>query len=756
MKRWQAALGATTLLLAAACGDRVVPTDITRGVRPGVASHDATSFTGAIYTATNPAFDDSPDLGTDHDLCHNAKDSAPAIDCNIYMSKQFVWLSGGPVGKGLPDGTYVFAVLAPGQQQDPNDCTDKNLSDITPAPPCTTNNSGAGDTWQHRVFSVSSGTITYPAATYQNGHTFANNMIRLMPYDDTPNSGGEYTLAVCQLPATPVGDSGPGVVPSDCKYDNFKVITPENCAHPELPNCGNTVQGATVVTVVHLADHTVISAPVPLGSSVHDKATVTTSDGAAIPDHSKISFYFWKNGTCDGTPLAGPDDHTISGASPLAEDNGQPEGPLGAGSYSYQANFTSGDPTTVSDGEGDCEPLTVSKGTLHISTDVHLDPGHSTFTSAALGSTVHDHATVTGEVTGIPKAHAVTFAFYTNGSCNTGTGSSVSNTGNDNGVGTGVRSASSSALAAGSYSYLATQASDDNYDVTDDTGCEPLTIDKANTTIVTHVHNASHVDITNTIVATGTSIHDNATVGTKIGSFTIGGTVTFSFFTNGSCTGTASSTQTVAIGSESAAQTITTVGAYAYSAKYNGDGNYNASSNSDCEPLSVAQFGKTMGFWGNTNGIAAINVAGGYSSNPVLIGRGSNINSSALSLKVLPNTLNACGKGSPFVFATGAQTASKDCTVATGINTGTLNTNSAQTLALGYNIKLVTQFSGESIASLGCLAYLTAGLTGSNTVTDAFAKAVTLIDGSAAGGTTTQTQLGTMNLLLNCLNRDTP
>jgi hypothetical protein len=633
-----AVAGATTLLVAAACTDRNVPTDIVqRGVRSGPASHDATPFTGAVYTSTNPAVDDNPDLGSQHDLCHNATDASPAIDCNLYLSKSFVWLSGGPDNKGIPDGTYVFAVLDPGGQQDPNDCTDANLSDITPAPPCTTTNSGAGDSWQHRVFSVSGGILTYPAAGYLAGHTFANNMIRLMPYDDTPNPGGEYVLAVCQLPGAPISDSGPGVDPSNCKYDNFKVINGENCADPTLPDCGNQVQGATVNTVVHLADHTVISAPVPLGSSVHDKATVTTSGGAAIPTNSKVTFYFWNNGTCDGTPSAGPDDHAMTGASPQSYDGGQPEGPLGAGDYSYQANFTSGDPTTVSDGEGTCEPLTVNK---------------------------------------------------------------------------------------------------------------------ANTTIVTHVHNASHVDITNTIVATGTYIHDNATVGTQVGSITITGTVTFSFYTNSSCSGTASSTETVAVGSESTPQQITTVGSYAYSAQYNGDANYNASSNSDCEPLGVAQFGRTMGFWGNTNGIAAINGAGGYSVNAVAIGRGSNIDTQDEALKVLPLTLNACGKGAVVIFA--GQTSTKACTLATGINVGTLNASSAQTLALGYNIKLITQFTGETIASLGCSAYLTAGLVGTNTVNDAFAKAVLLIDGSASGGTTTQGQLGALNLLLNCLNRETP
>jgi hypothetical protein len=123
-------------------------------------------------------------------------------------------------------------------------------------------------------------------------------------------------------------------------------------------------------------------------------------------------------------------------------------------------------------------------------------------------------------------------------------------------------------------------------------------------------------------------------------------------------------------------------------------------------------------------------------------------------LKVLPNTLNACGKGSPFIYTVGAQTANAGCTLATGINVGTFNTNAAQTLALGYNIKLVANYTGQTIGALVCSAYVNAGLTAASTVNDAFNTAVGLVNTSAAGGTTTQGQLGAMNQLLGCLNRE--
>jgi hypothetical protein len=162
-----------------------------------------------------------------------------------------------------------------------------------------------------------------------------------------------------------------------------------------------------------------------------------------------------------------------------------------------------------------------------------------------------------------------------------------------------------------------------------------------------------------------------------------------------------------------------------------------------------------MGYWGNTNGIARIIAAGGYAAKHQLIGRGSDIDTQGEAAKVLPNTGNACGKGTPFIFVTGAQTATKDCTLATGVNFGTLNTAASQTLALGYNLAMVYTFTGQTIGGVFCTAYAAgAGLTATSTVDAAFARAVVLINGSASGGTTTQTQLGNLNLLLNCLNRE--
>ncbi len=162
-----------------------------------MAAQANTPVTGAAFTTTNTNID-----GTGH--CKNGNED---VNCNIYDSKDFVWMNGGPVAASVGDGDYFFAVLSPGAQADPNDGSDDNLSDISP-----TSGTGAGDAYTDRTFSVSGGTVTNTGT-----HLFDSNKIRLMGYDDTTNPGGVYILAVCSL-----ADGYP-VDASDCKYDAFKV-----------------------------------------------------------------------------------------------------------------------------------------------------------------------------------------------------------------------------------------------------------------------------------------------------------------------------------------------------------------------------------------------------------------------------------------------------------------------------------------------------------------------------------------------------
>ena len=180
---------------------------------------------GAAFTTFNPSVDGDP-----ADLCKNS-----IINCNIYSTKQYVWLNGGPGANHLkPDGYYFFTVLEPGGQPNPNDqggVADKNLSDDF-------------DAYTNRVFLTSGGEVVeYLGDHWLDSNTQAPNgckkgngaqacdgpdglvpYIRLFPYSDTTNPGGVYIMSICYL-----GDNADPntwdypVEPRDCKYDAFKV-----------------------------------------------------------------------------------------------------------------------------------------------------------------------------------------------------------------------------------------------------------------------------------------------------------------------------------------------------------------------------------------------------------------------------------------------------------------------------------------------------------------------------------------------------
>ena len=121
----------------------------------------------------------------------------------------------------------------------------------------------------------------------------------------------------------------------------------------------------------------------------------------------------------------------------------------------------------------------------------------------------------------------------------------------------------------------------------------------ASAAIVTEIHLADHTVVTT--VNKGTTVHDKATVsrgaGTPAEVPDPTGTVTFFWFTNGSCSGSPAATSnpfplpaSLVVESDSGGtpftQTPNAPGFFAFQAMYNGDGNYPAVT-SACEPLEV-------------------------------------------------------------------------------------------------------------------------------------------------------------------------
>ena len=403
--------------------------------------------------------------------------------------------------------------------------------------------------------------------------------------------------------------------------------------------------------------------------------------------------------------------------------------------------------------------------TSSISTTVHLgstaaDPAVvvDNANPAPLGSTVHDSADLEFSGGGtLPATSTVFFGFFHNGTC-AGDPADISDPIDVSGASSPVAGLDpqlvKGPLGAGSYSYIVVFLSGDTSIVPDALGdCEPFTISKGDVSIGTTIHDASHNPVT--FVQNGSVVHDTATVAGSLSGFdpNMSG-VSFTFFTNGTCTpdgtGVATTGTESTFVARSADSAPLTSGQYSYSASFAGDDNYNPAGPATCEPLTVRTFGYTMGFWGNKNGQAMLAANSAFGANAVTLGSNSlttcwvKVDSAAKSLTIFPSKLNG-------------MSILTNCTAGnlldSGINTGSLNTLLGQTLALSYNILYKGSFAGQPIGGMGCTAVGT--LTPASTVENARDYANSLIANAKKGGTVvTQSQIGGANTLLGCLNAE--
>jgi hypothetical protein len=130
------------------------------------------------------------------------------VNNNIYSSKDQVYLNGGPSSNGncgpagLPAGDYYFQVT------DPSGQTLLSTDAIT-----------------NRKITVGADGVFVSA---DNHPTHAGNCngvtVKLMPFADTPNNGGEYKVWLTPVADYSEGDGTFGFSNQDSKTDNFKVI----------------------------------------------------------------------------------------------------------------------------------------------------------------------------------------------------------------------------------------------------------------------------------------------------------------------------------------------------------------------------------------------------------------------------------------------------------------------------------------------------------------------------------------------------
>ena len=132
-----------------------------------------------------------------------------------------------------------------------------------------------------------------------------------------------------------------------------------------------------------------------IGATVHDKATVTGSGPAPT---GTVDFTWYNNATCSTAAAAGIAAGTVTLVAGVAHPSSDEV--LTATGGSFKAHYNGDSVYNASDGP--CEPLTGQKLDSTTTTDVHAGPGANdtaaapSITQAAIGSTVHDKATVTG------------------------------------------------------------------------------------------------------------------------------------------------------------------------------------------------------------------------------------------------------------------------------------------------------------------------------------------------------------------------
>ena len=472
--------------------------------------------------------------------CFNGKPTA--VDCNIYPNKNAVWLNSGP--GTLAAGTYFFAVLVPGGQQTPNDDSAKNLS--------YNSSFTTGGTWTNREFTVSAtGAVTY---TGTHGFDTTDNRLQLMPYATTTNNGGEYDMAICTVPSSPTSGSGaPGVTPSQCKYDNFKVrVATPTKATPTLTTTAGT--------------------PVTLGMAIHDTATL--SGGRTTPTGT-ITFALFK--TSCTAPVA---TFTTTGVSVSGTGTYQSTSftPTSAGTYLWAASYsgdTHNNPATSPCGAADesvvvSPPKTTTKATPKLTTTAGV--------SAVLGTPIHDTATLSG---GRTPTGTITFHVYGTTMCKeavatfTTPGVAVTGTGK-------YTSATALPTVAGTYYWTASYSGDThNSPVTSPCGARDESV------LVKTSQSGTPTPILTTQasgpVTVGDAIHDTATLS---GGQTPTGTISFKLYSTTTCKTLVTTLSALApVTGDGAYRSATfvpaTAGTYYWTASYSGD-TFNNPATSPC------------------------------------------------------------------------------------------------------------------------------------------------------------------------------
>jgi uncharacterized repeat protein (TIGR01451 family) len=300
-----------------------------------------------------------------------------------------------------------------------------------------------------------------------------------------------------------------------------------------------------------------LNSTLDINSSVYDTAAVTATDGLDLT--GTVSYQFFNNSSCDGE---------VASESVSVGTESSTQGPLAAGSYSFQAKYFAGeDPNHTNSDWSACEPFSIGKGTPSIDTTLHNASGDTTVelnSTLPINSSVYDTAAVTAsdelDLTG-----TVSYQFFANGTCS---GEVTSETG----IALDAQSSTQGPLSTGSYSFRAmyVAGNDPNHNSSDWSACEPFSVGKAKPALTTTPSAGGTI---------GTSVHDTAVLSDSVRAT---GTIAFALYgvSDTTCTGTpvfTGSANVAGNGSvDSASYTPTAAGTYRWVATYSGDANNEA------------------------------------------------------------------------------------------------------------------------------------------------------------------------------------
>jgi hypothetical protein len=440
----------------------------------------------------------------------------------------------------------------------------------------------------------------------------ANDAAAVGYSDGTQTAGHYYQLPGSQQSGGLLDSNATtGLINNELNSDASSSVPPSGT--PVLGRYIFSVEGgipvAPTTVATSLSGGTSSGTNITVAPNVGVKDTATLSGPNAPIAGGTVTYGVYSNNTCT-TLISSAGTMTVSaGVVP----NSSAVILAGVGTYYWDAAY-SGDVLNDPSDAGCSEIETVAIPPATVSTTVDDASGSTPWNGAEVtGAAARDTASV-ASTWGFTPTGTVLYSFFTNGTC---AGTAASTDTETIAAGATPNSTATAALGAGSYSYHAAYSGDSN-NAASTGACEPFTVAKASASPGSIVHDPALGSAWNGNETTGATAIDTASV-TGIGGFTPTGTTLYSFFTNGTCAGTASTTHSVTLSGGSVPNSLATgplpAGSYSYKAAYSGDGNFLAGTPA-CEPFSVVpvQSGvgtvvdnaTTHGTWNGTETIGAI------------------------------------------------------------------------------------------------------------------------------------------------------